>query len=173
MFRRKAKDIEPLFIGILGSIGNQIYHLCRVFYPYDRHSRDNLYNEILVHLWLHLEDYEFREGVDINAWAMKVARNKALSQYRKERVIRRLFSPLMPSNKEIIDEENEYNSMLEQLYSLIEMLPPLEKMIVDLYLQKRSYTEIAEITGLTATNVATKISRIKKKLKKMNDETEA
>ena len=79
----------------------------------------------------------------------------------------------MPSNKEIIDEENEYNSMLEQLYSLIEMLPPLEKMIVDLYLQKRSYTEIAEITGLTATNVATKISRIKKKLKKMNDETEA
>lgn len=66
----------------------------------------------------------------------------------------------MPFHKEIIDDENEYNSMLEQLYSLIEMLPPLEKMIVDLYLQKRSYTEIAEITGLTATNVSTKISRI-------------
>ena len=46
----------------------------------------------------------------------------------------------------------------------------LEKSIILLYLEEKSYEEIAEITGLTLTNVATKLSRIKDKLKKMNKE---
>mgnify|MGYP003193785398 CR=1 FL=1 len=46
----------------------------------------------------------------------------------------------------------------------------LEKSIILLYLEEKSYEEIAEITGLTLTNVATKLSRIKDKLKRMNKE---
>ena len=53
---------------------------------------------------------------------------------------------------------------------MINRLGQLEKSIILLYLEEKSYEEIAEITGLTLTNVATKLNRIKDKLKKMNKE---
>ena len=60
--------------------------------------------------------------------------------------------------------------MLRQLYCLIGRLGDLEKSIILLYLEEKSYDEIAEITGLTPTNVGTRLNRIKEKLKKMNKE---
>ena len=56
------------------------------------------------------------------------------------------------------------------IYRMINQLGQLDKSIVLLYLEEKSYEEIAEITGLTVTNVATKLSRIKDKLKKMKKE---
>ena len=44
------------------------------------------------------------------------------------------------------------------------------RFIILLYLEEKSYEDISEITGLTVTNVATKLNRIKDKLKKMNKE---
>ena len=69
-----------------------------------------------------------------------------------------------------MEESDETQAMLKQLYRMINRLGPLEKSIILLYLEEKSYEEIAEITGLTVTNVATKISRIKDKLRKMNKE---
>ena len=68
------------------------------------------------------------------------------------------------------EETDETQAMLRQLYRMINRLGQLEKSIILLYLEEKSYEEIAEITGLTLTNVATKLSRIKDKLKKMNKE---
>ena len=53
---------------------------------------------------------------------------------------------------------------------MINQLGQLDKSIILLYLEEKSYEEISEITGLTVTNVATKLSRIKDKLKKMKKE---
>ena len=68
------------------------------------------------------------------------------------------------------EETDETQAMLRQLYRMINRLGQLEKSIILLYLEEKSYEEIAEITGLTLTNVATKLSRIKDKLKRMNKE---
>lgn len=68
------------------------------------------------------------------------------------------------------EEKDELTEMLRQLYRMINQLGQLDKSIVLLYLEEKSYEEIAEITGLTVTNVATKLSRIKDKLKKMKKE---
>ena len=59
---------------------------------------------------------------------------------------------------------------MKQLYHMINRLGELDKSIILLYLEEKSYEEISEITGLTLTNVATKINRIKDKLRKMNKE---
>ena len=69
-----------------------------------------------------------------------------------------------------MEESDEMQAMLKQLYRMINRLGQLEKSIILLYLEEKSYEEIAEITGLTLTNVATRISRIKDKLRKMNKE---
>ena len=68
------------------------------------------------------------------------------------------------------EEDDETQAMLQQLYRMINRLGQLEKSIILLYLEEKSYEDISEITGLTVTNVATKLNRIKDKLKKMNKE---
>ena len=67
-----------------------------------------------------------------------------------------------------LDEDDETQRMLRRLYQLIGRLNQLEKSLILLYLEDKSYDEMAEITGLTQTNVATKLSRIKEKLRQMN-----
>jgi RNA polymerase sigma-70 factor (ECF subfamily) len=62
--------------------------------------------------------------------------------------------------------------MLKELYYLIGQLGQLDKSIILLYLEEKSYEEISEITGLTVTNVATKLNRIKEKLRKMKKSNE-
>lgn len=68
------------------------------------------------------------------------------------------------------EENDPLQEMLRQLYRMINQLGQLDKSIILLYLEDKSYDEISEITGLTVTNVATKLSRIKDKLKKMKKE---
>lgn len=70
----------------------------------------------------------------------------------------------------LTEEKDELTEMLRQLYRMINQLGQLDKSIILLYLEEKSYEEISEITGLTVTNVATKLSRIKDKLKKMKKE---
>lgn len=64
------------------------------------------------------------------------------------------------------EEDDETQAMLQQLYRMINRLGQLEKSIILLYLEEKSYEDISEITGLTVTNVATKLNRIKDKLKR-------
>ncbi|HHT51672.1 MAG TPA: hypothetical protein GX007_00615 [Bacteroidales bacterium] len=58
--------------------------------------------------------------------------------------------------------------LIRQLYSLVEKLNWEEKSIITLYLQELSHKEIAEILGISVSNVGTKIQRIKLKLKNLN-----
>ncbi len=55
------------------------------------------------------------------------------------------------------------------MYGLINQLKTVEKTIVLLYLEEKPYKEIAEITGLTVSNVATRMKRIREKLRKMSN----
>ena len=70
----------------------------------------------------------------------------------------------------MIEAHDPIHEMLKQLYQMINQLGQLDKSIILLYLEDKSYEDIAEITGLTVTNVATKLSRIKDKLKRMKKE---
>jgi len=58
---------------------------------------------------------------------------------------------------------------IREMYRLIAQLKTLEKTIVLLYLEEKSYQEIADITGLTVSNVASKLKRAKEKLIKMSN----
>ena len=83
---------------------------------------------------------------------------------------RRKFIKSAKKNIPEILPHDPINEMLKQLYQMINQLGQLDKSIILLYLEDKSYEEIAEITGLTVTNVATKLSRIKDKLKRMKKE---
>lgn len=111
---------------------------------------------------------KFRQECKISTWIYRIALNTCISFLRKEKNIPEIVS--LTQEAERSEEDDETQAMLQQLYRMINRLGQLEKSIVLLYLEEKSYEEIAEITGLTVTNVATKLSRIKDKLRKMNKE---
>ena len=106
------------------------------------------------------------EGVPIFS---TIALNTCISFYRKEKNVPEIVS-LTRDTDWAIEAHDPINEMLKQLYQMINQLGQLDKSIILLYLEDKSYEEIAEITGLTVTNVATKLSRIKDKLKRMKKE---
>ena len=67
--------------------------------------------------------------------------------------------------EETPDEKNEVEKNLRQLQEFINELKETDRAIMLLYLDERSHREISEITGFTETNVATRINRIKDKLR--------
>lgn len=130
-------------------------------YAMDQDDFDDLYQEILINLWQGLGKFEGRAKV--SSWVYQVGLNTCISYYRRNRRYRNNL-PLTDSLR-IIDEDKEHSEQLRELYVLINRLDAFEKAIVMLWLDKLSYEEIAEITGLRRSNVASKLHRIKQKLR--------
>ena len=101
----------------------------------------------------------------------RVALNVAITFYRKSKSATALVSckenlkDIEDNDYENADYENEYEKIRKSLQKSINELKELDRALMILFLEAKSYKEIAEILGITETNVATKISRIKDKLK--------
>ena len=153
------------FIGMLKEHKRILY---KVVYAYCQGSEDrkDLEQEIIIQLWKSLKYYnkEFK----LSTWIYKIALNVAISHYRKDFKRKKTNIPFDGTIFQIAEEENfseEYISKTERLYKFINQLNEFDKAIIILYLEDKSYKEIADIIGLTETNVGTKINRIKKKMK--------
>lgn len=138
-----------------------IYKVCNA-YCRDRHDRDDLAQEIAVQLWRSFERFDGRAA--FATWMYRVALNVAISFQRRE--IRR-SQPLVASDERLLNvaaAERDEPEDVRRLYDFIDALGPLDRALMVLYLEEYRYREIAEITGLTETNVATKLSRLKLRL---------
>ena len=130
-----------------------------------KHDRDDLAQEIIFNLWKGFANYtpEYK----FTTWMYRVGLNVAISFYRKE--MRSIQFNAYSENLIVFDnaDENklEEESSLGLLQKFILELKEIDKSIMLLYLDQKSYAEIAEIVGITETNVATKINRIKINLK--------
>ena len=141
-----------------------IYKICNS-YCKNRYDRDDLAQEITYQLW---KSYNhFNDSVKFSTWMYRVALNVAITFYRKTKTgegIIQLAEPdaeIEDSKEDNIDLEKNINS----LQQFINELKELDKALMILYLEEKSYSEISEILGITETNIATRISRIKDKLK--------
>lgn len=127
---------------------------------------NDLYQEVILNLWKAFP--RFRKECKPSTYVYRIALNTCISFLRKEK--RTLPTVELTPNIDCIDEDDVTQQMLSQLYQMINRLGQLDKSLILLYLDDNSYEEISEITGLTITNVATRLSRIKDKLRKMNKE---
>ena len=142
--------------------------LYKVIYSYCKNPEDrkDLEQEIVVQLWKSMSSYD--EKYRLSTWIYKVAMNVSISFYREGVKRTKNTAPLDDYIFQISedDEKNEALSHRKQLlHRFISELDELNKAIMLLYLEDYGYKEIAEVIGITETNVATKISRIKNKLK--------
>ncbi|MCW5515223.1 RNA polymerase sigma factor [Muriicola sp. Z0-33] len=132
-------------------------------YTNNQQDQKDLYQEIVYQLW---KSYgSFRNEAKISTWMYRVALNTAIRQLQKQK--RRPKG--VPIDQVVAHQTENYDKEFEErlklLYGHIKQLNVLEKGLILLLLEGKKYEEIAEITGLTPSNVGTRISRIKTKLK--------
>ncbi len=152
------------FISVIKDNQSLIYKIC-ISYCSNQENRKDLQQEIMMQLWNSFSKFDGR--VKISTWIYRIALNTAISFYRRDCKHNRVResmpdSIISNSNFEI---ESEVDENISLLYKFIERMNELDKALILLYLDDNKYREIADILGISETNVATKISRIKKSLK--------
>lgn len=155
-------DHQEAFIRIIKEHEGIIFKISTV-YTNNEDDQKDLYQEIVLQLWKAFG--QFRNDAKISTWLYRVALNTAITQFRKAKK----NSHQISIDKIILNYTENANTAFEEqlktLYYHIATLNDLEKGIILLYLEDKNYEEIAAITGLSVTNVGTRLSRIKKKIK--------
>lgn len=141
-----------------------IFKVCYIYA--EKEYIDDYYQEVLIQLWRSFP--HFRGDAKLSSWIYKISLNTCISFVRKKK--RKPLSKPLCLEVDIYDNDFEKRQQLEELYNLINKLNKLEKSVILLWLEERSYDEIASITGLSRANVATKLRRIKDKLKNMSNQ---
>jgi RNA polymerase sigma-70 factor (ECF subfamily) len=123
-----------------------------------------LVNDITLELWKSFG--QFKGESKISTWIYRIALNTSMN-YKRKKEKDKLFFPddlkQFENQGWIIDQPD--SSISEILYLCIDELNQLNKAIILLYLDGNSQDEISVITGISKTNVGTRISRIKEQLK--------
>jgi RNA polymerase sigma-70 factor (ECF subfamily) len=158
---------DEKFLALLKEHKKLIYKVCRS-YCSDAAERKDLEQEIVIQLWKSFPRYN--PEYKLSTWMYRIALNTAISLYRSSRA-----RPEMSSLSEHILEmtasphegdDAEHESSIDTLHQFIYQLNSLNRALMILYLDGNSYKDMAEVLGLTETNVATKIHRLKQALKK-------
>ncbi len=139
-----------------------IFKVCNL-YCRENENRKDLFQEIVLQLW---KSYPFfRQEAANNTWVYRVALNTAISNFRKEskKPIKTSLTEeqfQLPAIPDFSDEQEQ----LGLLNEAIDLLSEIEKAVIMLYLDEKSYDEIAEIIGISNSNVGVRLNRIKNKL---------
>jgi RNA polymerase sigma-70 factor, ECF subfamily len=135
----------------------------------------DLVQEILLQVWRSLPRFQGRAAA--STWFYRVALNTALDWRRKEHRRQTRQQPILEvqdlsvvgldSAEQVVQRE-----VVERLYAAIRQLPKTDAALVLLYLDDLSYRQIAEVLGISESNVGVKLNRAKKALGElMNEES--
>ena len=147
-----------------------IFKLARSFASSDS-DRDDLVQEILMHLWRSLPGFQGKAKE--STWIYRVALHTALAWKRSEYQRRPSHEPL-PAMEELAEPDDpagrEREELVGRLYDAIRRLPKVDAALVLLYLDDLSYREMAEVLGISETNVGVKLNRVRKTLAELMKE---
>lgn len=152
------------FVEIIKNNKRIIYKVVNT-YCSDSDDKKDLEQEIIIQLWKCFQSYNAQ--FKLSTWIYRIAMNVSISFYRsnlnrKSRttsINESIFQEIESSNDAV--EENEHRRLLN---TFIQQLDEFNRGILILYLEDYNYREIAEIVGISESNVGTKINRIKKKM---------
>ena len=153
-----TRALDGRFQDLLDAHRKILYKICNS-YCQNRDDRDDLAQEIVLHLWRAFETFDDR--FKFSTWMYRISLNVAISFYRRESIRARHVISDETRLLEAVDEQESVPEEVRILYELIAGLDPLNKALMLLYLDGYSHQSIADVLGITKTNVATKIGRLK------------
>ena len=151
------------FIRLIREHEGIIYKISRVYFDQEEDQKD-LYQEIVYQLWKSYDSFDDRSKW--STWMYRVALNTAISFLKRDKSKLKKVSSEGLDNFKMEPFDPVMEERIEWLYKSIQELNVVEKGIILLYLEGKRHDEIASITGFSTTNVGTRISRIKEKLKR-------
>ena len=159
----QAAGQDRRYADAAATFGLALERLARA-YERDPDRRRDLLQDIHVALWRSLARFDGR--CSLRTWVYRVAHNTATSKVLRPLSNAPSIVTLDENLKSLTEGGSEEQLLdrrraLERLYGLIQRLKPLDRQVMLLYLEQLDAVSIAEITGLSATNVATKVRRIK------------
>ena len=137
-----------------------LHKLSRV-YSNNEAEYEEIFQEMMIQVWRSLPN--FRGDSQVSTWVYRICINTALNFRTKTNKFKK-YVPLDDNfavNFAFADEKDE---QLKKLYEAIRELKPIDRAIVSLYLDEKSYEETAQILGISKTNVATRLMRLKQTL---------
>lgn len=163
--KQRILSSEQEFIAQIRSTQGILWKICHLYCP-EAEERQDLFQEMLVQLWRSYRT--FKGQSKFSTWVYRVCLNVAISQYRKNR----RQAPRTELPREVYEQVDSQESELKEerskaLYEAIAQLKTVEKALVMLYLEDKSYDEISEIMGISANNARVKMNRIREKLRTM------
>jgi RNA polymerase sigma factor (sigma-70 family) len=161
------QERQQRFEALLGEHLRIVFKVASIYAHHTQDRRD-LAQEIVLQLWRSFGRYDERQA-KFSTWMYRIALNVAISDTRRRRgSLAGRLDPLEPHHLETIPGDQttaDRDERLDALYTFIGELDALNRALILLYLEDRAYAEIADILGISETNVATKISRIKQTLR--------
>lgn len=142
--------------------------ICRA-YTDSQEDFEDYYQEVCLQIWRSKDN--FREQCKWSTWVYRISLNVCLTLLKKKKSNGRTYftSDVLPDV--ITVESNAFrDEMLNQLYAGIRQLSEVDRALILLYLEEKTYDEIADILGTNANNIGVRVSRIKERLKKILDE---
>ncbi|WP_290507932.1 sigma-70 family RNA polymerase sigma factor [Algoriphagus sp.] len=156
---QSEKDIEKEFIARIEKHQGILHKVCFV-YAKDEADRKDLYQEMVLQLWKSYS--KFRGNSAFSTWMYRVALNTAITQTKRLKLL--TVNSEIPSLGDDLEASMDASEDVKILYRAISHLNKIEKAIILLWLDEKSYEKIADTIGISVKNVSVKLVRIKAKL---------
>lgn len=157
------KEQKQHFQNIIEQNKGILYKVARTYCP-NQDDRQDLIQEIMLQVWQ--SKHRYNNQFKISTWLYRISLNVAISFYRKNTTRGHKFTMLNEQMAQIPAEDITADErQLNLLEQFISELHEIDKALMMLYLEDKSHAEIADILGMSISNVGTKIGRIKEKLK--------
>ena len=161
----ETKELEREFLDMIAAQKRVIYKVCYIFAK-DQDDLNDLFQEVVLNLWKSFPSY--RGDSTVTTWVYRIAMNTCITFLRRSNT-RLQTIPMTADVASLVADEEGRTGQLQELYRLINKLGKLERALILLWLEERSYQEMADILGISKANVAVKLLRTKEKLKKMSN----
>src|SRR5471030_133356 len=128
-------------------------------YCNSREDKEDLFQDIILQLWRAYDS--FKGDSKVSTWIYRIALNNAITRLRKE-TKREKFAELDDNAFDIAaTDNNKENEQVLQMYNAIKKLSEVERAITMLYMDNYSYREIAEVMGLSESNIGFSLNKIR------------
>ena len=158
------KDIELQFTKMVKEHRKTIYTVC-YFFSKDTEEVNDLYQELLINLWKGFE--KFRGESSLKTWIWRVSLNTCNNQERKKKSSVQTIP--LSIDIDLYNDDDTQSEQIQMLYNRINRLDVFDRAIILLWLENMSYQDIADVVGISLSNVTTRLFRIKEQLKSMSN----
>ena len=160
-----SKDFYKTYIFPYSGI---IIKICRA-YSNSQEDYEDYYQEVCLQIWKSREN--FKNKSEWSTWIYRISLNVCLSLLRKQKKHNDAYDFEQNYNQfsnesDENEESRDYSNDISRLYKEIKKLSEIDRAIILLYLEKKTYKEISQIIGINSNSIGVKITRIKKRIKK-------